>query len=429
MGFIFVFIGCLFIFNPSYNLIDVLPDFIGIIFILYGISKAADLESHMRAAYVKFKNALWIAAAKFVCAVLAVVGFFDATLTLTASLAAGVLECVFLIPAFSALFDGFSYLAPEGEKSGDVGTLSAVFLIARAAGACVPGIAAMLMASSGGSVTSGGLTEKQISAALNVLFIFGVLIFGIIWLVYVSKKIKPIRKNKELCDSLLSRYKSEVLQNGDVMLTRHIKRFTLLLSVSMIFMITLKAEDIFFMPEFAAGAVLIAALALAGEFGKKTALKLGLAAFTVFGVAEYIFLIGYSKKYGDMFEPFSDKGFSAAYLSMLIPAALCFVIFAVCGHGICRVLKEMAKRSVGLRGEYTDERRREVDEATKKSLCGKITILEIIICIYSAVSIATAALMPFARAMWLSRLACGVILWAFSVYVSRKISTESENSV
>ena len=42
--------GCLFLFNPTVNLIDVLPDVIGYLLILKGLYKLADLNGKIKAA-------------------------------------------------------------------------------------------------------------------------------------------------------------------------------------------------------------------------------------------------------------------------------------------------------------------------------------------------------------------------------------------
>lgn len=48
--------GCVFLFNPTVNLIDVLPDVIGFLLILKGLYKLADLNGKIKTARQKSKQ-------------------------------------------------------------------------------------------------------------------------------------------------------------------------------------------------------------------------------------------------------------------------------------------------------------------------------------------------------------------------------------
>ena len=53
--------GLIFLFNPNINVIDVLPDFIGCIFIVKGLSKLSDLDRRIASAKAKFRRLAWVA--------------------------------------------------------------------------------------------------------------------------------------------------------------------------------------------------------------------------------------------------------------------------------------------------------------------------------------------------------------------------------
>ena len=46
----YLLLGLVFLFNPNINVIDVLPDVIGCLFILKGLSKLSDLNRHIASA-------------------------------------------------------------------------------------------------------------------------------------------------------------------------------------------------------------------------------------------------------------------------------------------------------------------------------------------------------------------------------------------
>ena len=104
----YLIVGWIFLFNPYINIIDILPDFIGYFFILKGLFKLSDLERNLLSARKKFKSAMWISVARF--ALVFASPIFDATWYLILSFTLGILECIYLIPAFIDMFYGISYL-------------------------------------------------------------------------------------------------------------------------------------------------------------------------------------------------------------------------------------------------------------------------------------------------------------------------------
>ena len=106
--------GCIFLFNPTVNLIDVLPDVIGYLLILKGLDKLSDLDGRLRSAKQKFKAAAWIAGVKFLVMFLTPV--MDSTWYLLFAFSFGVLELIYEIPAFVELFGGLSYLEMRHTK-------------------------------------------------------------------------------------------------------------------------------------------------------------------------------------------------------------------------------------------------------------------------------------------------------------------------
>ena len=104
----YMIVGCIFLFNPFINIIDVLPDFIGYLFIMRALSELSDLERNIRNARARFKSAMWVSLVK--CALVFASMIFDSTWYLILTFSFGILESMYLIPAFIDLFYGISYL-------------------------------------------------------------------------------------------------------------------------------------------------------------------------------------------------------------------------------------------------------------------------------------------------------------------------------
>ena len=100
--------GCVFLFNPTVNLIDVLPDVAGYLLILKGLYRLSDLNGKIKTARQKFKAAVWISLGELLAMLM--IPILDATWYLILSFVFGVLKLIYLIPAFVNLFEGISYL-------------------------------------------------------------------------------------------------------------------------------------------------------------------------------------------------------------------------------------------------------------------------------------------------------------------------------
>ena len=96
-------IAALFLFNPNLVIIDYLPDFIGYIFLLLGISQLADLNYHFEEAQNLFKRMFIVSLAQFI-SLFVVFGFLppreQSSSIMLVSFAFGALELILLIPAF-----------------------------------------------------------------------------------------------------------------------------------------------------------------------------------------------------------------------------------------------------------------------------------------------------------------------------------------
>lgn len=104
----YMIVGCIFLCNPFINIIDILPDFIGYLFILKALSELSDLERNIGSARKKFKAAMWVSLVK--CLLVFASMIFDSTWYLILTFTFGILECMYLIPGFIDLFYGISYL-------------------------------------------------------------------------------------------------------------------------------------------------------------------------------------------------------------------------------------------------------------------------------------------------------------------------------
>ncbi|MBR0235673.1 MAG: hypothetical protein IJQ37_04375 [Clostridia bacterium] len=429
MRIIFVFIGCFFLIDPTVELIDILPDAIGVGLILFGMSKLSDLYPKIAEAKRRATVALYVALAKALCLVGTLTRFFDGTMSLTLSLVFGVLECIFLMPALSSFFDALGDISPHKKERANIKTLTTVFFVLRAVGACAPGIAGMIGETSGGGVSAVVISGDRLRVALYVIFGMATLAFGIVWLAFSSKAISFVRQDKELISSLEKRYELDVLQNPDFMLSRRVGRFAGISIAAMIMLLTIRIEGNFIVPEFLFGIIMLIALAFSGEYGKGRGIRVLLVAFSVSGAAQYVFTFIYTSEFSDVFAPYESSGFMHLYLPMAVCAVISYVLLAGSFIASGRVIDKMIDASVGLRGVYNDGRRSDIDSDRRRTLKGRVRAFVICACVYSAFAAGGVCAMPYLEWAWIIKLLLCALLVSFYVYISRTVSTEAQNAI
>jgi len=404
------------------------------------MSKIADLNNHLGESYLKMKAAMWVSLGKL--AALLIAGAVDSTMRLTLALAAGVLDCVFLIPAFAEFSEGISYLAIRETdnheyEEGNLKILSVSFIVARAVSAVAPDFIVMMLKTSGGKVNSGHNNYSSVGPVLTAAFVLLTLVVGIVWLMSMKKTVSSVTGDKELICRLEYRYRTEILENDEIMTRRCVKSFTTLMLCAFIPFITFKISVpiglrevmLYIMPEFAFGIVTLFALKYAGTYAEDKRLPRAAVAFIIASVLQCASLALYNYNFHGYYSAWKMEGFWATFIPSALLTALSFVLFAYCAHGMTGVLRRMIDSCVGLRGMYNDDRRRDIDNARKKQLKRRVTFLDIFIYVYTIASVASMVMMPLSEALWLVRFVLGIALFVSVYCITREISDEAENAI
>ena len=139
MGLSFLIVGFIFFFLPNFSIIDILPDFIGCIFIIVGLNKISDLTPGLNDARRAFFKVMYLHIAKFV--LMFTVPYFgrtDGGVILIYSFTFLVLDLIFTLPAFKSLLNGFTYLGNRTVASSlfknhkELSSLTSLFIIVKA---------------------------------------------------------------------------------------------------------------------------------------------------------------------------------------------------------------------------------------------------------------------------------------------------------
>ncbi len=219
IGFLLIFIGLCFFFNPYFSGIDLLPDFIGCLLIALGLVPTSRICAPMREARQSFLRLAVLDAVKqllllFVLANSAL-GEQEVLLLIVAFLSA-TLGTLFAILAVRSLFDGLYWIADTygcdslvaakqcGRSRTDrLARFSVIFIIAKEAILLLPEFAALLNST---YVDSEFVNLYDYIGLMRLLALIPVCVLGIWWLSLLSMYFWRLHREKEFLEALREKY-------------------------------------------------------------------------------------------------------------------------------------------------------------------------------------------------------------------------------
>ena len=281
-------LSLIFLFNPNINIIDFLPDFIGYILLCMTLVKVADLSDSLTDALNSFKKLILIDAAKL----LAIFWTFGISVSternssvLLWAFVFGLLELVFVIPAFIKLFNGLSelgYLYDNDtvisskftytkNKTDKVRNLTVVFIGFKAVLSFLPELLNLTSPEQHGGNTVQNL--YQFVGTVRLLAFVPVFIFGIVWICHLLAYFTRINNDKKFSDAINAAYAERVLPREGVFIIRNVTSSLLVLAVACIICFDFRMENINILPDFVSAVLFAVFFAL---LAKKTKINKGL---------------------------------------------------------------------------------------------------------------------------------------------------------
>lgn len=282
LGLGYLIIAAFFIFNTNIVIIDFLPDFIGYVFLILGLSQLADLNHHIEESVRLFKRLFIISLVQFLF-IFFIFGFLPtrevASALMLACFTFGVLEIILTIPAYKALFEGFTYLGSrhdsvavfkrkllrrktkrsDKEYFGSTATqkisiLTYIFVISKPVLTFAPEILELF-----DSTVNPNLNVNYYKYANSFRFISLILILpiGIAWLIKFIKYIVSIINDAPFMTSLSQKYTEEVTPKTFLFIQRYIKLAFTVLSIALIFNIDFYIDYASVLPDFISPIILL----------------------------------------------------------------------------------------------------------------------------------------------------------------------------
>ena len=269
MGIGFIIIGVIFLFNPMVSLLDVLPDFIGYLFILIGIYKLADMTNKMDKIH---KHILYVAGISVVRLVLSIVIVNDDNvLALIFVFVFAIIDAVFMISVFNKIFDGIEDIGTRfpntsvfTKLSETVRTLTCVFVIVRSLFTLIPEFRHLSMTDYEGEILSTEMLGRaDYTYMLLILNVVVVILIGTVWLGMTITYFNRIRKDSEFVTAVSDNYTNVILADSKRFLIRRIMLSMMFLMAGFVFLVDIFFTNVDVLPDFVgAGFILAAAILL-----------------------------------------------------------------------------------------------------------------------------------------------------------------------
>lgn len=432
--------GCVFLFEPFLGVYDILPDIIGALLICAGLRKLAFFERKLMDSAARFKVYIWLCLARIAVEVIASMedSIFDTTMLLTFAFVFGVIDCILLIPAFLAFFEGMEYvyvrgggsvLAEEREaQNKNIHVLAVIFVIARAASPVLPMLSVL------GAQT--GFSFEALHTIFTIMCALISLVLGLAWLVGMKKYLAFFRADTVFVNNILEKYENEILPDTYLWNRIYAARFSsktcgaLLLLFGIPFSTYMQSRSAYYiLPEFLFGIIILWALFdLRAHISEKKATYLCLA-YTVTAAIFYGASMLYASRLGGLFQPYLRDGFAAFFVPCAALKLLSCTLFAlVCGEKY-KAFRDFTSCSVGLRGMAKTDTRRDYDSAIKRSLQKKGRQLFALELIFAAVSAAAYIASPWFELAWTAQFSLCIALLIVNYIVTHMLAVETEMAI
>ncbi len=298
----FILAGLLFFLNPNILVLDILPDFIGAILILYGLAHSAEIDERIRFTRKTLYILLWVSVGRFLCTFLApIIDPHEYTWFLVFAFCFGLGEAYLFCRSIWMLDSGLTYLSLHSNHNdiyqntgGTAVGMTIIFTIVKTVFSILPALTYLV--TDYGTVTETRTNWTFVMWMLMAINILLVTVYGILWYIRMVKFWKPLKKS-DFIREVEARYEKEYRSNRPLTVYRDLHRVSLLLVLGLFFAIPVRMDGIDVLPDVIAGVLFI----YAGRFmrrmydraAKSTAILAGI--YTAIALVEWVVTVWFSK--------------------------------------------------------------------------------------------------------------------------------------
>lgn len=403
INFIAIGLSFIFMFNPNINIIDILPDFIGYIILCVMLTSLGDINESISEALVIFKRMIFIDAAKLLALMwvfgISVTSEYNSSLMLW-SFVFGVIEIIFLIPAYVKLFKGLAELGYFHSNTSIIGTktnskrnytdkirsFTVFFVLLKSTMSFLPELSDL---TSTEYYENQGMTNLyQYIGIMRLLAFVPVMIVGAIWFIRILIYFKRINDDKEFCTSIEQIYNEKIYPKNGIFVKRNVALSFAILLTALAFSFDLRIENVNILPDFISAILIFVFFCI---IAKKTLISKGMGLILPCGYFVTSLIASYFE-----YSFFKDYYYGAIYRNtaalnsfrvMVVTAIINIVVFAVTCLFVIKVIDKVIDTHTGYvlaEKKANLEMQNKMAEATRAELKKKLTFCLVATVIYSA---------------------------------------------
>ncbi len=356
IGFSLIIFAFFFLFEPSYALIDPLPDFIGYTILCFALINLADINDKISVAFKAFRLGIILSILKIISKIILDKYFVENENTVGILLFVfifAVSDILIMIPGYKALFEGLLHLGmfengeavyhKKHEKSRNITEKTYIFTI-------------MFIIFKNVICSLPEFTTLQTDSSyefVNIMRILSILVLmpiSITWLIRMLTYFSKIKNDKPFIDSLTSKYNEKATESSDFFTGRVLKVGLYIFLTSFILSFDVYLENVNILSDIFFYASLILAAVFLRAFSKKWTILTILSVFGFFSsFALYLIEKGFfSRHYISAIQ--KDAEAYDHYYTMLvlyIVQALIFIAVSACSlMFIADIYKRYAVKSL-----------------------------------------------------------------------------------
>lgn len=287
-----ILIGFLFLTNPVIHVLDLLPDVIGYLFLMAGISKTALFVEYLANARKWFGRLALIT----LCRVLAVFiwpGSTDSTMLLL-TFVFSLLELACFLPAMFAFYDGLSFAALRyngtavyigtemrskkknanepvsqphvHEKGSTWRNLTIAFFLFRTIATLLPELTALQLYDNLGDVTINALNYVEFKPLFYLVLGFFVIVAAIVWYTVTVRYFWRIHRDKPFSDALDRKFREDILPQKGIFYAQSMRSTLILLILVSVSSLNLVFDGVDLLIGAIPALILVSACCIVGKY-------------------------------------------------------------------------------------------------------------------------------------------------------------------
>ena len=375
--------GAFFLFDPFVSVLDMLPDALGYLFLLWGLYRLSDMDDRLMEAAKGMRLLAVIGLARPVALLMAfglVSPVEQPVFILLALFTLGVLDCIVLIPMWKNLCGGLLYLGSRNDatalldrrrRNGQPGTYNAMekytaysvfFFIARECLVILPEVTVLFH-------EKGGVELNEASRLYDFVGLYRVvgmavsLVLGLIWLIQTIRLFRRIKGDTPLWERLTHKYCTEVLVRHDLFAMRAVKLSLGCLIIATVCSLDLYLDGVNVIPDvFSALFLGMSLLFLRRYTGKNLPAAVTTAAYGLFAAISWILQLKGYCRITDLTNGIPEGADFDRWQNTVLLQSVSSILFLVSVLLVLRSLFGLVKRYTGVHA-YGDD----TDYATRRT--------------------------------------------------------------